>query len=79
MKSELESLMQLCRGLGAGEAQARVMADQLMKRCDQLATERRWTREAAMAHLLTLVTKGARGEAPAGFEGVSKPNPPKTH
>jgi hypothetical protein len=48
------------------------MAEQLSKRCDQLVVKRGMGRVEAMAYLLQLVAKGAQGEAPAGFEGVSK-------
>lgn len=71
--SELEALTRLCRGLGASPEQAAVMAGQLSKRADQLIVERGWSREMAMAHLLKLVTKGAAGEAPPGFEGGRPP------
>jgi hypothetical protein len=48
------------------------MADQLLKRCDQLAAQRGIPRVEAMGYLLQLVTKGAQGETPEGFEGVKK-------
>ena len=75
--SERDQLIKLFQKLGAGEAQAGVMADQTIKRCDQLVAERGLSRMEAMAHLLQLVTKGSQGVAPPGFEGVSKP-PPST-
>ena len=49
------------------------MADQLLKRCDQLAAERGWTRVRAMEHLLTLLTRGRAGETAPGFEGRPTP------
>lgn len=65
---ELTRLTQLCRHLGADtEAQAETMARQLIKRCDQLATERGIPREAAMQHLLSVLLHGRRGEVPPGF------------
>ncbi len=76
MKNEREQLMALCGRLGASPEQAGVMADQLIKRCDQMAIERGMTREAAMAHLLQLVVKGSQGETPAGFEGVKRGEAP---
>lgn len=71
--TEREQLILLCTKLGApSAAAAATMADQLIKRCDQLAAQRNIPRQEAMAYLLQLVTKGARGEAPPGFEGVGK-------
>ncbi len=43
------------------------MARQLLKRTDQLAAERGITREAALQHLLSVMTHGRRGEVPPGF------------
>lgn len=77
--SERDQLVQLCARLGApSPAAAATMADQLLKRCDQLAAQRGIPRTEAMAYLLELVTKGSRGEPPAGFEGVAKTPPPET-
>lgn len=71
--TEREQLIQLCSKLGAPTpAAAATMADQLSKRCDQLMAQRGLSRVEAMAYLLQLVTKGAQGEAPPGFEGVQK-------
>ena len=76
---ERDQLVRLCARLGAPTPDAAAtMADQLLKRCDQLAAQRGIPRVEAMAYLLDLVTKGSRGEAPAGFEGVSKPPAPET-
>ena len=65
--TEDEQLQALCVKLGATPAQAGTMTAQLQKRATQLATERGITREAALAHLLTLVVKGRNGETPPGF------------
>lgn len=70
--TEREQLITLCERLGAAPSQAAAMADQLLKRCDQLVEGRGVPRVEAMAYLLELLTKGARGEAPRGFEGVSE-------
>ena len=71
--TEREQLIQLCSKLGAPTpAAAATMADQLSKRCDQLVAQRGISRMEAMAYLLQLVTKGAQGERPPGFEGVQK-------
>lgn len=71
--NEREQLTQLCTKLGAATpAAAATMADQLIKRCDQLVAQRGISRVEAMGHLLQLVTKGSQGEAPPGFEGVKK-------
>lgn len=65
---ELTRLTQLCRRLGAEtDAQADTMARQLLKRAEQLSTERGITREAAMQHLLSVLVHGRRGEVPPGF------------
>lgn len=74
--SEREQLIALCGRLGAPPSAAATMADQLLKRCDQLAVERGWSRVEAMAYLLQLVTKGRSGEPPPGFEGITKSAPP---
>ena len=71
--NEREQLIQLCTKLGAPTpTAAAIMADQLGKRCDQLVVQRGISRVEAMGYLLQLVTKGAQGEAPPGFEGVKK-------
>lgn len=67
--SEREQLLALCERLGAAPPQASAMADQLLKRCDQLVAERGWARVQAMEHLLTVLVKGRAGEAVPGFEG----------
>jgi hypothetical protein len=65
---ELVRLAQLCRRLGAEtDAQADTMARQLLKRAEQLATERGIPRAAAMQHLLSVLVHGRRGEVPPGF------------
>lgn len=65
---ELGQLTALCRRLGAPtDAQAEVLARQLLKRADQLAAERGIAREAALKHLLDVLVSGRRGEVPPGF------------
>ncbi len=73
---EREQLIALCRRMGAGEAQAAAMSDQLLKRCTQLVAERGWTRVRAMEHLLTVLVKGRNGETVPGFEGGAPPAAP---
>lgn len=70
---ERDRLIGLCRRMGAGEAQAAAMTDQLLKRCAQLVAERGWTRVRAMEHLLTVLVKGRNGETVPGFEGGKPP------
>ncbi len=71
--TEQEQLRQLCLKWGAPTpAAAVILAEQLSKRCDQLVATRGIGRVEAMAYLLQLVSKGAQGEAPPGFEGVPK-------
>lgn len=72
--TEREQLIRLCLRLGAPSPEAAAtMADQLGKRCGQIAEQRGISRVEAMAYLLQLVTKGSQGEPPPGFEGVRKP------
>lgn len=73
MSGELEQLRTLCQRLGADAGQAEVMAAQLLKRADQLAAERGWTRVQAMEHLLRLVMNGRAGATVPGFEGRTPP------
>jgi hypothetical protein len=65
--TERERLTQLCERLGASPVQAPTMAAQLLKRAEQLATERGITREAALEGLLELVVRGRAGEVPPRF------------
>lgn len=65
---ELDQLTKLCRGLGATPEQADAMARQLIKRTDQLAAERKQTREEAMAYLLRLLVQGRSGTVPPEFQ-----------
>ncbi len=69
---ELAQLTKLCRNLGADATQADAMARQLIKRADQLVSERGQTREAAMEYLLRLVVQGRGGDVPKEFQ----PPPP---
>lgn len=73
--SELPRLIELCERLGAPPPQARAMAEQLLKRSEQLASERGRSREEMMAHLLRLLTQGRKGEVPADFPATSPPPP----
>lgn len=75
-EGEVEMLVRLCTGLGAGADQARAMAAQLMKRADQLAVERSIPREEAMRYLLEVVTKGRAGGVAAVYDAVRPPLPP---
>lgn len=65
---ELAQLTRLCRGMGATEEQAAVMARQLIKRADQLVIGRGQTREEVVAYLLRLVVQGRSGEVPPEFQ-----------
>lgn len=66
---EVEQLTELCRRMGAPEAQAQAMARQLSKRTDQLAVERGQPRVEVMAYLLRLVVQGRNGAVPPEFSG----------
>lgn len=71
--SELEHLTASCARLGASPAQAGTMARQLLKRADQLAAERKQSREEALAYLLALVMQGRSGEVPHEFKPPAEP------
>lgn len=64
---ELARLTELCGKLGAAPPQAEAMARQLLKRADQLAIERKKTREECMAYLLRLLIQGNAGVVPPEF------------
>ena len=64
---ELARLVGLCEKLGAPPPQAEAMAKQLLKRADQLAIERKKTREECMAYLLRLLIQGNAGVVPPEF------------
>lgn len=65
--NELEQLTQLCERLGASKAQAATMAAQLLKRAEQIATERGISRVEALKSLVEVVMKGRAGEVPERF------------
>ena len=72
--NEQDQLTQLCEKLGAPPAQAAVMAAQLLKRADQLATERGRPREETLRHLLRLLVQGRSGEVPEDFPATTPPS-----
>ena len=74
---ESAQVTQLCLRLGAPPEQARVMAEQILKRVDQLAAERGFSRMDAMDYLLRLVTQGRTGEPPREFPGAPPPAGPQ--
>ncbi len=63
---EVGMLTRVCLNLGASEAQARVMALQLLKRAGQLAGERGTSREVELRRLLELVVAGREGRSDTG-------------
>ena len=69
--AERDQLISLCARLGATPDQAAVMADQLLRRGEQLAAERGWSREAAMEHLLRILVQGRAGVVPPGLGAPS--------
>ena len=69
--SELDQLTELCTRLGADRSQAQTMAAQLLKRADQLASERGIDRVAALKYLVEMVVKGRNGEVPREFSPPS--------
>jgi len=58
----LAMLQQSFANLGATPAQARVMAEQLLKRARQVAVERSISEAEAMRELLAKVVSGRKGE-----------------
>lgn len=66
--SELEKITELCTRLGAAPGQAATMARQLMKRADQISSERSIPREAVMEQLLQILVQGRQGNVPAEFK-----------
>jgi hypothetical protein len=64
ISAELKQVQELCQRLGAPPAQAETMARQLLKRADQLAAERKITREQALTHLLQVLVHGRQGGLP---------------
>ncbi len=62
--SEFEQITGLLIRLGASETQAKTMAAQIQRLCDQWAKERGMSREEAMTQLLQRIIKGRNGEAP---------------
>ena len=65
---ELTQFTGLCRGMGATVEQADAMARQLIKRADQLVSERGQTRAEVMAYLMRVVVQGRSGEVPPEFQ-----------
>lgn len=72
--SELEQMTELCVRLGANRPQAETMAAQLLKRADQLASERGIDRVAALKYLVDLVMRGRNGEVSGQFPPPSSPD-----
>jgi len=71
--SDLVQLQELCSRLGASPEQAEIMARQLLKRAEQLATERKISREKALEHLLRVLVLGRQGEVPPEFKPIDPP------
>jgi hypothetical protein len=71
--SDIVSLQELCRRLGASPEQAETMARQLLKRAEQLALERNMTQEKALEHLLRVLVHGRQGEVPPEFKPTIPP------
>ena len=71
-ESEHKKLTLLLRNLGAEESAAKVMANQLLKRADQLAKERSISRVEALDYLLKVTIAGREGRV---YEGdIPPPN-----
>lgn len=64
--SEIEKLTALFQNLGAKKEAANVMANQLLKRADQMASERSISRIEALDYLLKVTIAGREGRV---FEG----------
>lgn len=72
--NEVAQLAALCEKLGAPPAQAHAMAAQMLKRADQLASERGIERTKALEYLIDLVIKGRAGDTPPAFSPARKPS-----
>lgn len=66
--SDLEKITQICVRLGAAPDQAATMAAQLLKRSEQISTERGIPRAAALAQLLEILVQGRQGVVPPAFK-----------
>ncbi|MCC6231640.1 MAG: hypothetical protein IT580_03295 [Verrucomicrobiales bacterium] len=55
---EREALSQALTALGCPADKCGEMAEQLLKRAGQLAAERGWTQDAALVHLMKLMSEG---------------------
>ena len=58
---ETKMLTQVFVNLGSTDAQALVMAKQMLKRADQLANEKNWERSDALDHLMKVLMAGREG------------------
>lgn len=61
-------LTEFCRKLGAPPPQAVLMAKQLLKRTEQLALERKQSREECLTYLLRLIAEGQGGRVASDFD-----------
>jgi len=68
-EEELAGIARIFIKLGAEEAQANIMANQLLKRAAQISEERGTPRVEALQSLLQAAVSGRQGVAPPGFEG----------
>jgi 5,10-methenyltetrahydromethanopterin hydrogenase len=67
--TEEQKVARIFVGMGAGSDQAVRMAQQILKRAEQLMVERGLSKLEALDHLLRIATSGAQGTPPIGFEG----------
>ena len=72
--SDLEKITELCVRLGSPPEQAATMAKQLLKRAEQISTERGIRRDEAMAQLLQILVQGSQGEVPPAFKPPLPPS-----
>ena len=66
-EGELEMLRKLFEGMGSGPQQAERLASQTLKRVDQLAIQRGFSREEAMQRMLRIIASGRSGSVPEGL------------
>ncbi|MEI7566242.1 MAG: hypothetical protein WCJ10_00300 [Opitutaceae bacterium] len=74
--SELAALAKLCLRWCAPPAVAEAMARQLLKRAEQLMSERGLSREQALAYLLNLMAQGQAGKVSPEFQPPAAASPP---
>ncbi len=77
-QDDLASVTKILIRLGATQAQAPIMAHQILRRADQIAAERGVERAEALSHLLNIVASGRQGITPLQTPPQAGPTPSDT-